>query len=121
MNRCVNCGRNIKNAETSYGLEFCKYCEKYEQQLEEKDKEIENLKSQLKGACEKYHIKCAYLHQQDREHRIECLIKLKEKMKLHCEYCNSQMLGWVLPESKIDLFINEKIAEIEGEKVNGEN
>lgn len=50
MNRCIKCGRNIKNAETTSGIEFCKYCGKYEQQLAEKDKEIAQLKESLKQA-----------------------------------------------------------------------
>ena len=43
MNRCGICGRKLKNNETTFGVEFCKVCERYEQQLAEKDKEIATL------------------------------------------------------------------------------
>ena len=47
MNRCIMCGKKLKNSETRSGLEFCKVCEKYENQLAEKDKEIEELKTSI--------------------------------------------------------------------------
>lgn len=49
---------------------------------------------------------------------IECLKELKEKLKMHCDYYYTvdDADGWYLPETKIDLLIDNKIKELEKEK-----
>lgn len=69
MNRCIKCGRNIKNPETTSGIEFCKYCAKYEQQLAEKDKEIETLRftqEQMIKSNKNIHKVCEVFDKQNR-------------------------------------------------------
>ena len=49
MNRCANCGRKLPKAETTCGIELCKYCGKYEHR-------IGILERALELACDKISI-----------------------------------------------------------------
>lgn len=56
------------------------------------------------------------LYNQQTQKAIECLKEVKEYLKLHCEYTVKDKIGWYLPENKIDVLIDTKIKELEGEK-----
>lgn len=47
---------------------------------------------------------------------IGCLKELKEKLKMYCDYYFTvdDADGWYLPETNIDLLIDNKIKELEG-------
>lgn len=55
------------------------------------------------------------LHINQTQKAIECLKEVKEYIKLHCEYTVKDKIGWYLPENKIDILIDNKIKELEGE------
>ena len=54
-------------------------------------------------------------HINQNQKAIECLKEVKEKLKAHCEYTQKENIGWYLPQKKIEVIIDNKIKELEGE------
>ena len=83
-----------------------------EQQLAEKDKEIEELKEHIKfleNKClNEINVKLVNVTKEKmQEIRKQVYDKIKELLKMHCEYTDEDHIGWYLPEDKIDLLINK--------------
>lgn len=107
MSRYEQRGANIFDTETNNERWD------YVRLLNLQDEKIKELEKQLRDVCEKYHSKCKYLHQQDKQHRIEELEKIK-KLQHKTLYYDAEKNS--IFSINIDDYIDQRIKELRGEK-----
>ena len=86
-----------------------------EQQLAEKDKEIEELKSNLKFASEQMQIMRQLMQDTVKDTRHQIYKEIKEKIQQHCNWNNTSK-SWYIKEDKIEKLLDQILEQIEGEK-----
>lgn len=111
MNRCAMCGRKLENSETSSDIEFCKFCEKYEHQLAEKDKEIKELKTRISELEDKdWYEACIKQLEEQNDKLIKERDEIQKELETSVDYWKNEVFKKM--EVKLTGVTKEKIQEI---------